>query len=71
MGLLVSVQPGLHSQHEFQAEADETILDAALRQGLLMPYGCRDGVCGTCRGRVLSGIVDHGKACPLYTSRCR
>ena len=66
MGFLVSVQPGLHSQHEFQAEADETILDAALRQGLLMPYGCRDGVCGTCRGRVLSGIVDHGKA-PIDT----
>lgn len=62
MGFLVSVQPGLHSQHQFQAEADETILDAALRQGLAMPYGCRDGACGTCRGKVLSGQIDHGKA---------
>jgi len=59
MGFQISVQP---SQHVFQAEADETILDAALRQGLMLPYGCRDGACGACRGKVLSGQVDHGKA---------
>lgn len=50
------------SPHNFQAEPGETILDAALRQGLAMPYGCRDGACGACRGKVLSGQVDHGKA---------
>lgn len=27
-----------------------------------MPYGCRDGACGACRGRVLSGSVDVGRA---------
>jgi len=59
MAFQISVQP---SQHVFQAEADETILDAALRQGLMPPYGCRDGACGACRGKVLSGRVDHGKA---------
>ncbi len=59
MGFQISVQP---SQHVFQAEADETILDAALRQGLMLPYGCRDGACGACRGKVLSGQVDYGKA---------
>ena len=59
MGFQISVQP---SQHVFQAEEGETILDAALRQGLILPYGCRDGACGTCRGKVLSGQVDHGKA---------
>ena len=59
MGFQISVQP---SQHVFQAEADETILDAALRQGLMLPYGCRDGACGACRGKVLSGQIDHGKA---------
>lgn len=59
MGFQISVQP---SQHVFQAEADETILDAALRQGLMLPYGCRDGACGACRGKVSSGQVDHGKA---------
>lgn len=59
MGFQVSVQP---SQHGFQAQPEETILDAALRQGLCLPYGCRDGVCGSCRGKVLSGQVTHGKA---------
>jgi CDP-4-dehydro-6-deoxyglucose reductase len=50
------------SQHSFCAEAAETILDAALRQGVALPYGCRDGACGACRGKVLSGLIDHGKA---------
>lgn len=50
------------SPHNFQAEPGETILDAALRQGLAMPYGCRDGACGACRGKILSGQADHGKA---------
>jgi CDP-4-dehydro-6-deoxyglucose reductase len=54
MGFQVSVQP---SRHSFQAEPEETILEAALRQGLSLPYGCRDGVCGSCRGKVLSGQV--------------
>lgn len=59
MSFQVSIQP---SRHEFQAEADETILEAALRQGLTLPYGCRDGACGACRGQVISGTIDHGKA---------
>jgi CDP-4-dehydro-6-deoxyglucose reductase len=59
MGFKISVQP---SQHVFQAAADESILDAALRHGLMMPYGCRDGMCGACRGKVLSGEVRHGRA---------
>lgn len=48
----------------FAAEADEILLDAALRQGVLLPYGCRDGACGACRGRVLEGRVDHGSTPP-------
>ena len=59
MGFQVSIQP---SQHSFQAQPDETILEAALRQGLCLPYGCRNGVCGSCRGKVLSGQIEHGKA---------
>jgi Ferredoxin len=42
----VTVQP---SGRQFTAEADETLLDAALRQGLTMPYGCKDGACGPAR----------------------
>jgi CDP-4-dehydro-6-deoxyglucose reductase len=55
----ISITP---SGHNFVAESDETILEAALRQGLTMPYGCRDGACGACKGKVLSGTVDHGNA---------
>ncbi len=59
MSFQVSIQA---SQHRFQTQAGETILEAALRQGLTLPYGCRDGACGTCRGRVLTGDFLHGKA---------
>ena len=43
----------------FLAGPDESVLDAALRQGVLLPYGCRNGACGACRGRILSGQVHH------------
>ncbi len=39
---------------------DETVLNAALQAGLLIPYGCRNGACGTCKGKILSGRVDYG-----------
>lgn len=56
MSYRVSVSP---SGHEFTVEPGESLLDAALRQGLAFPYGCRNGACGSCRGRVLSGSVDY------------
>jgi ferredoxin len=59
MSYQITVQP---SGRQFAAEADETLLDAALRQGLTLPYGCKDGACGACKGKVLEGCVDHGKA---------
>lgn len=40
--------------------ADETLLEAGLRQGLDLPYECRNGGCGVCRCVVLHGSVDHG-----------
>lgn len=52
----------LPSQHTFVAEAGETILNAALRQGVMLPYGCGDGGCGACRGKVVDGQVEHGAA---------
>lgn len=58
----------LPSRHTFAAAPDETILDAALRQGVMLPYGCRDGACGACRGKVLSGRIEHGPAQPKALS---
>ncbi len=52
----VTIQP---SGHEFTVESGETLLDAALRQGFAFPYGCRNGTCGSCQGRVLSGTFDY------------
>src|SRR5437763_3736908 len=37
---------------------DETILDAAIRAGFVLPYGCRKGHCSTCKAQVLDGEVD-------------
>ena len=38
-------------------EAGETVLEAALRAGLDLPYSCRAGMCSTCRARVAEGQV--------------
>jgi len=53
----VTIRP---SNHTFLVQDDETILDAALREGFVISYGCRNGACGTCKGTVLSGNVDYG-----------
>lgn len=50
------------SGHQFSAEADETLLEAALRQGVGLPYGCRNGACGKCAGELLSGEIVYQKA---------
>lgn len=44
----------------FTVEDGEPILAAAIRQGIGMPYGCRDGACGSCKSRLLQGEVVHG-----------
>ena len=48
------------SNHEFQVEDGESVLTAALRQNFVLPYGCRNGACGSCKGRILEGEVDYG-----------
>ncbi len=52
----------LPSEHVFPVDKDETILEAALEHGFTLPYSCRDGACGACKGKVLQGSVNHGKA---------
>lgn len=48
------------SGHTFTVEDGETILNAALREGFALPYGCRNGACGSCKGKILQGSVDYG-----------
>ena len=57
MTFKVSIQP---SGHEYQVKPDETILQSALNNGIGLPYGCRNGACGSCKGRLVSGSVDYG-----------
>lgn len=54
----VTLQP---SGHQFSVGDDETVLEAALREGFALPYGCRNGACGACKGTVLSGELDYGQ----------
>ena len=53
----ITIQP---SGHQFTVQPDETLLEAALREGFSLPYGCRNGACGACKGKVLSGQLDYG-----------
>ena len=57
MNLRITVQP---SGHVFEVWRDETLLAAAIRQGVGLPYGCKDGACGSCKSRLLAGRVLHG-----------
>lgn len=57
MGFTVSVRP---SEKQFEVEAGETILAAALRQGVVLPYGCKNGACGSCKAQVLEGSIEQG-----------
>ncbi len=53
----VTLQP---SGLQFEVEDGESVLAAALRQGYVLPYGCRNGACGSCKGKILAGEVDYG-----------
>jgi len=59
MSSQITIRP---SGHVFQAAPGETVLEAALREGYRLPYGCRNGSCGSCKGKVAAGVVDHGKS---------
>src|SRR6056297_1532848 len=43
----------------FNARPDETVLAAALRQGIMLPYSCRNGTCASCKCRLVSGSVEY------------
>ena len=57
----MTFQVTLHpAERAFDVARDETILSAAIRAGVGMPYGCRDGACGSCKSRLMEGRVIHG-----------
>ena len=56
MTFQITVQP---SGHHFDCEVGETVLSAALRAGIGLPYGCKNGACGSCKGKIVSGSVEH------------
>ncbi len=57
MAFQIVVQP---SGRSFTVEGDETVLSAGIRQGVNMPYGCKDGACGSCKCKKISGDVQLG-----------
>jgi CDP-4-dehydro-6-deoxyglucose reductase len=56
MTFQITVAP---SGRTFSANPDETILAAGIRQGIGLPYGCKDGACGSCKCKKISGSVVH------------
>jgi CDP-4-dehydro-6-deoxyglucose reductase len=61
MAYQVTIQ---NSGHTFDVEPSESILEAALRQGIILPYGCRNGACGSCMGTVTAGAVNYPEGTP-------
>jgi len=52
----ITIEP---SGIQIDCRSDESILDAALRNGINLHYGCRNAVCGVCKGVLLAGSVDY------------
>ncbi|BAO82707.1 2-polyprenylphenol hydroxylase and related flavodoxin oxidoreductase [Serpentinimonas maccroryi] len=65
MSYTITIEP---SARQFSAESGETVLLAAIRQGVALPYGCQDGACGSCKCKKLSGTVEHGAFQPKALS---
>ena len=57
MTFTITVEP---SGRTFSAQPDEAMLAAGIRQGIGLPYGCKDGACGSCKCKLVSGSVVHG-----------
>ena len=47
------------SQRTFEAKTDETVLAAALRQGIMLPYSCKNGTCASCSCTLVEGRVNY------------
>ena len=65
MTFTVTLHP---AERAFDVARDETILSAAIRAGVGLPYGCRDGACGSCKSKLREGRVLHGAHQPKALS---
>ncbi|MBL4851316.1 MAG: CDP-6-deoxy-delta-3,4-glucoseen reductase [Gammaproteobacteria bacterium] len=65
MSYKVELKP---SEQNFTIDEGESLIDAAHRQGIHLPYSCRDGTCGTCKGKVIRGEVNHHHYSPQALS---
>ncbi|QHE75324.1 CDP-6-deoxy-delta-3,4-glucoseen reductase [Hydrogenophaga sp. PBL-H3] len=65
MTFTITVEP---SGRTFTAQPDEAMLAAGIRQGIGLPYGCKDGACGSCKCKLVSGSVVHGHHQPKALS---
>jgi CDP-4-dehydro-6-deoxyglucose reductase len=57
MSFSVTAQP---SGKQFACLPEQTILESALSSGVIVPYGCKNGACGSCKVKVLSGSWEQG-----------
>ncbi len=48
-----------NSGHTFDVRPSQTVLQAAIDAGINLPYGCRNGACGSCKAKLISGKVMH------------
>jgi len=55
----------LNSGITFTVNEGESVLSAALRQGVMLPYSCKNGTCGSCKGQLESGEVNYPFHPPL------
>lgn len=58
-----------NGERSFIVKQGEAILTAALRQGVMLPYSCKNGTCGSCKGKVLQGEVHYPFHPPLALQR--
>ena len=59
MSFKVTIKP---SNHQFEAAAQELLLEAALRSGMNVNYSCNTGTCGECKAKIISGdtaVIRH------------
>ena len=61
MSFLITVSPG---GDQFDCPQHTTILAAALKANILISYGCRNGQCGSCQGRVVKGEIEYSHGLP-------